>query len=204
MAEEQDSRMQPVAIFDFDGTITRKSTTVSFLKFIYGPLFYKKIAVNLPSLIFYYCKLMNLDQLNHFIADSFFKNLTREHLFRSGEQFSEKMIPSLVRDGVFQRIKWHKEQGHYCILATSAYNIYIDYWAAAHNFDNCVSTKIAFNACDKATGLLDGKSCYGEEKLRRVLEIIGTEPRIIYSYGDSEGDRAILDKATYPYYRHFK
>ena len=204
MTEEKEDSMQPVAIFDFDGTITRKSTTVPFLKFIYGPLFYKKFAANLPSLLLYYCNLMDIDQLNNLITASFFKKSTREYLFRSGEKFSEKVIPSLVRNGVFQRIKWHKEQGHYCILATSAYNIYIDYWAAAHNFDNCVSTKIAFNQHDEATGLLDGKSCYGKEKLRRVLEIIGTTPRIIYSYGDSEGDKAILEQATYPYYRYFK
>lgn len=204
MIEDTKERMQPVAIFDFDGTITRKSTTVSFLKFIYGPVFYAKFAGKLHALILYYCKLMDIDQLNKLIADSFFKNVEREFLFHSGEQFSEKMIPSLIRAGVFQRIKWHKEQGHYCILATSAYNLYIDYWASAHNFDNCVSTRIAFNEHDKATGLLDGKSCYGEEKLRRVLELIGTEPRTIYSYGDSEGDKAILNYATHPYYRLFK
>lgn len=202
--EKKVDSLQPVAIFDFDGTITRKSTTIPFLKFVFGPLLYIKMAVNLPSLILYYCNRMNLDQLNNLIADSFFKNVTKEYLFRSGVQFSEKIIPLLVRNGVFQRLKWHKEQGHYCILATSAYNIYIDYWAASHDFDNCVSTKIAFNAGNEATGRLDGKSCYGEEKLRRVLEIIGTDSRIIYCYGDSEGDRAILDKATHAYYRHFK
>lgn len=196
--------IQPVAIFDFDGTITRKSTTVSFLKFIYGPVLYAKFAGNLHALILYYCNLMDIDQLNKLIAHSFFKNIAREVLLHKGEQFCENIIPALIRKGALQRINWHKEQGHYCILATSAYNLYIDYWAAAHNFDNCVSTKIAFNEQDKATGALDGKSCYGEEKLRRVLEVIGTEPRTIYSYGDSGGDKAILDYATHPYYRLFK
>ncbi len=38
----------------------------------------------------------------------------------------------------------------------------------------------------------------------RVLELIGTQSCLIYTYGDSSSDRAILDDATYPHYKIFK
>lgn len=195
---------RPIAIFDFDGTITHKSTTVSFLKFICGSSFRATASKQLHILLLYYCKIINIDQLNQSIATSFFKGLSQKHLYHLGENFCETILPSLVRDSAYQRIKWHKDQGHYCILATSAYNIYIDYWAKKNGFDDLVSTKIAFNQQGLATGNLDGKSCYGEEKLKRVIELIGNEPKIIYAYGDSGGDKAILNYATYPHYRIFK
>lgn len=195
---------QPIAIFDFDGTITKKSTTYFFLKFIYGTSFITKSASQMHSLFLYYCKIIDIDQLNQIIAKSFFKGLSKDYLYHQGKVFSENILPNLIKESAFQQIKWHKNQGHYCILATSAYNIYIDHWSKQNGFDNLVSTKIEFNGEGLATGYLDGKSCYGAEKLKRVIEVIGKEPKIIYAYGDSAGDKEILDYATHPHYRTFK
>ncbi|EHL29365.1 HAD-IB family hydrolase [Legionella drancourtii] len=195
---------QTIALFDFDGTITTKSTTTPFLKFISGPTFFLKLLPKLPNLVGYQIHLTDLHQLNTSIAQTFFKGLSREFLYEEGEKFSTQIIPSLVKNTAYKRIKWHKEQGHYCILATAAFNIYIDYWAKMNGFDDLVSTKICFNTQGLATGNLDGQSCYGAEKLKRVLELIGTQSRLIYAYGDSSGDKAILDYATYPYYKIFK
>lgn len=78
------------------------------------------------------------------------------------------------------------------------------HWSMQHAFNGLVSTRIAFDERGEATGSLEGKSCYGEEKLQRVLTLIGDTPRTVYAYGDIAGDKAILDYATYPYYKYFK
>ncbi|WP_133137433.1 HAD-IB family hydrolase [Legionella rowbothamii] len=195
---------QTVALFDFDGTITKKSTTTPFLKCISGHTFLPKLITRFPSLISYHCHFSSLDQLNNIIASTFFKGLTREHLYQSGEHFSNQIIPSLVKKTALERLKWHQDQGHYCILATAAFNVYIDYWAMISGFDAIASTKIHFNSHDVASGAIQGQSCYGAEKLNRVLELIGNEPRLIYAYGDSSGDAEMLAYATHPHYRIFK
>ncbi len=195
---------QTIALFDFDGTITKKSTTIPFLKFISGHSFLLKSLTKLPSLISYHCHFSGLDQLNNIIAYTFFKGLSRENLYQAGEHFSNQIIPSLVRKTALERLKWHQDQGHYCILATAAFNVYIDYWAKNSGFDAIVSTQIHFNSHNVASGTIYGKSCYGAEKLNRVLELIGNEPRLIYAYGDSSGDAEMLDYATHMHYRIFK
>ncbi|KTD06864.1 HAD-IB family hydrolase [Legionella jamestowniensis] len=192
-----------VAIFDFDGTITQKNTTVPFLKFLWGYYFAWKFMTKLPSAIAYQLQLIDIDQLNSAIAKTFLKNLSRDFLYTTGELFSNRILPGLVKPSAFSRLQWHKEQGHYCILATSAYNIYVDYWARQTGFDDIASTRIEFNESNQATGHLEGKSCNGPEKLRRVLELI-PEAKTSYAYGDSTGDKELLEFATYPYYREFK
>ncbi|CEK10176.1 HAD-IB family hydrolase [Legionella hackeliae] len=192
-----------VAIFDFDGTITQKNTTVPFLKFIWGYYFTWKFIKKLPNAVAYQLQLIDIDQLNGAIAKTFLKNLSREFLYASGEHFSNAIIPKFVKTSAFERLQWHKKQGHHCVLATSAYNVYIDYWAHKTGFDDVVSTKIEFDEFNQATGRVEGKSCNGQEKLRRVLEIIPAA-KISYAYGDSSGDKEILNFATYPYYREFK
>ncbi len=53
------------------------------------------------------------------------------------------------------------------------------------------------------TGGYLGKNCRGSEKMRRLQEWIeerrySVEP-VVYAYGNSRGDRRMLDSATYPY-----
>ena len=192
-----------VAIFDFDGTITKKNTAVPFLKLVSGRYFNRKFITRLPEAVAYYLNIIDVDRLNLSIVDTFLKNLSRDALFEYGQVFYSSVLPGLIRDSAFARIQWHKEQGHQCWLATSAYNIYADYWAKQSGFDGVVSTKIEFDDSGHATGRLQGKSCNGEEKLRRVKEVIG-KPNVIYAYGDSSGDKELLDYATYPFYRKFK
>ncbi|USQ15491.1 HAD-IB family hydrolase (plasmid) [Legionella lytica] len=195
---------QTIALFDFDGTITKKSTTTPFLKFISGHFFLPKLLFRLPSLISYHCHFSGLDQLNNIIANTFFKGLKREHLYQAGEHFSDQMLPSLVKNTALERLKWHQDQGHYCILATAAFNVYIDYWAKINGFNAIVSTQIHFDTQNVASGTIHGQSCNGAEKLNRVLELIGNEPRIIYAYGDSSGDAEMLAYATHAHYQIFK
>lgn len=195
---------QIIALFDFDGTITKKSTTTPFLKWISGHYFLLKLLCKLPSLISYHCHFSGLDQLNNVIAHTFFKGLPREHLYQAGKHFSNQIIPSLLKETALERLKWHQEQGHYCILATAAFNVYIDYWAKSSGFDEIVSTKIHFDSQGVASGTIQGRSCNGAEKLNRVLELIGKEPRIIYAYGDSSGDAEMLAYATHAHYKIFK
>jgi phosphatidylglycerophosphatase C len=193
---------ETVAVFDFDGTMTQKNTTIPFLRFLWGNHFGWKFVTKLPNAIAYQLRLINVDQLNTAIAHTFLKNLSRDFLYQNGKNFSNLIIPRLLKDSAYSRLTWHQQQGHLCVLATSAYNIYVDYWAKKSGFNAIASTKIEFNMDHRATGYLEGKSCNGKEKLRRVLELVG-HPQIVYAYGDSQGDQELLNYATYAYYREF-
>ncbi len=191
-----------IAIFDFDGTITSKSTTLPFLHYIWGYRFYGKLLKNLNTLITYKLKRINIDDLNTKIIQQFLMNFTQSELLDLGQRFSDEVMPNYILNSAIERLRWHKQQGHFCLLATSAYQIYIDPWATQQKFDAVVSTNIHFEQ-NKPTGNLKGLSCYGPEKLNRIRELIG-DAKINYAYGDSEGDKEMLKAAEQSFYRHFK
>lgn len=66
---------------------------------------------------------------------------------------------------------------------------------------NVLGTKIEIDLSGKLTGNFSSKNCYGQEKVNRLLE---KEPDrtnyILYAYGDSAGDKEIIEFADYGYY----
>jgi hypothetical protein len=57
----------------------------------------------------------------------------------------------------------------------------------------------AWRIGDYLTGRLLGKNCYGPEKVQRLKTLLGSlEDYVIYTYGDSKGDRELLAIAQYP------
>lgn len=57
----------------------------------------------------------------------------------------------------------------------------------------------------KLTGKIDGKNCYGEEKVRRIQEKYPlSEFSEVYAYGDTSGDRPMLKLGTSSFYKPFR
>jgi phosphoserine phosphatase len=56
----------------------------------------------------------------------------------------------------------------------------------------------------RLTGQIASADCVGPEKVRRLTERIGELDRFcIYAYGDSTGDRELLETASHPFYRNW-
>ena len=54
------------------------------------------------------------------------------------------------------------------------------------------------------TGRLQGKNCYGPEKVRRINEVVDkSDYDITFAYGDSRGDLEMLKMSDKPCYRRF-
>ncbi|MCL9683045.1 HAD-IB family hydrolase [Legionella maioricensis] len=191
-----------VAIFDFDGTLTKKSTTLPFLRFVFPGQFILLMPFLFPALILFSCRLITIDSLNLFICWLFFKNKSRNVILSWGDLFAQTQIPHLLKDEAINALKKHQKNGHYCILATSAYDVYIKAWAEFYGFDAVVCTVFEVGNNNQFTGYLSGASCYGLEKAKKVQPWI-TKNTEIYAYGDSSGDKEILALADHPFYRCF-
>ena len=193
-----------IAIFDFDGTITHKSTTLSFLRYVLGYKYYLKLIILTPVLLLYIFKIFNIDQLNYYLCRICLKKYHQKELLEKSNLFVHAKLNKFVKAGALKKIREHKSKGHFCILATSAYDVYIKEWGKVHNFDEIVCTKLEFDSHGYATGKICGKSCNGKEKLTQILRVIGNEEVVTHAYGDSVGDKEMLAFANYPYYRVFK
>jgi len=191
-----------IAIFDFDGTLTKRSTTAAFLRYMFPTRFYLTLPVLLPVFLAFRIGLCSIDNLNRFIVRLYFKGKNPQELKSNAQVFCQRKLPRLLNPEGMKKLRFHQTQGHRCFLATSAYGIYAHLWACQQGFDGVVATELEQDQRGLLTGKLLGTSCYGAEKVRRLaLEIEGAEQ--IYAYGDSEGDRELLDSATHTFYRCF-
>jgi HAD superfamily hydrolase (TIGR01490 family) len=194
-----------IAAFDFDGTLTYRDTLLPFFNFVKGPLATSlNLAKGIPFFAEFLLKRLSRQEVKEIMLASFFKGMKEEELQLFGKKFAETKIDSLLRPEGMQRLRWHQAQGHRCILISASIETYLGYWADRVGFQDLLCSKLETDAEMCVTGKLNGTNCWGPEKRRRLLQLLG--PKInyeLYAYGDSSGDRELLELADRPYYRRF-
>jgi phosphatidylglycerophosphatase C len=107
------------------------------------------------------------------------------------------------RPRMLERLEWHLHQGHKVVIVSASPQLYVDVVARELGATGALGTRLAVDPHGKLTGNYLGQNCRGEEKMRRLSEWI--EGRnydvapLIYAYGNSRGDRAMLRAANYPF-----
>ncbi|MGH8196138.1 MAG: HAD family hydrolase [Woeseiaceae bacterium] len=194
-----------VAAFDFDGTLTRGDTLFPFLRFVSGyPRFAAKSCMIAPTL----CRLAVANIDNHTAKERvlrrFLLGRSRDELADLGRQFADRVLPRMLRREAMDRLRWHQELGHNCILLSASLDIYLEPWARHERFDKLACSVLEMDGAGRATGALKGRNCYGAEKVRRLRELIDEgEISELYAYGDNKGDQDVLAIANHAYHRKF-
>ncbi len=193
-----------VAVFDFDGTLTRRDSFLPFLRFLVGPSqFDGGLLLMSPVLIGYALKLIPNWQAKEALLKFFLAGKNQKQLNQIGEHFAVQQIPKLLRPEAIQSLQWHQKEGHLTILISASLEVYLFPWAKKMGFNQVIGTQLETDS-GIVTGRILGKNCYGSEKVERLKAILGDlNQYCIYAYGDSRGDQDLLDIANYPHYRTF-
>ena len=194
-----------VAAFDFDGTLTRRDTLFPFLLHVAGPFkFSYKILLLVITLAGYALGLIRNDQAKIKVLTSFLANMEMDALQQYAQQFADQKLPLLLRSEAMQRLEWHRNQGHRCVVVSASLEIYLRPWASKAGFNDIVGSRLETRADGRTTGNLLGENCFGPEKLRRLEALLGSpDGYTLYAYGDSRGDKELLSAADYPFYKKF-
>jgi len=193
-----------VAAFDFDGTITKRDTLPPFLIFAAGnwPTL-KKLLHLTPEMVGYIFNMTSRQEVKEAILKKFFKGLPHHQLQEIGEAFAHSgKLSNLILPAALKRLDWHRSQKHRCILVSASIDIYLKPWSIKQGFNDLICSELEVDESDHVTGLLSGANCWGPEKERRLVELLGPkENYTLYAYGDSRGDEELLAAADYPFYR---
>lgn len=193
-----------VAAFDFDGTITTKDTMFAFIRFVKGDLYFLwgMFCVS-PVLVGYKLGLVSTQRAKEILLTFFFRNESAEKMYEDGSRFCKERMPYLLRPLAVEAIKNHQNQGHICYLVTASLTFWTQKWAEKNGFVLVASIPEIQNG--KFTGKIAGKNCNGAEKLNRILAALGSE--VIekkYAYGDTSGDREMLNWADECIFKPFR
>jgi len=109
-------------------------------------------------------------------------------------------MPYLLQDKGIERLRWHRKKGHLVTLVSATLECYLRPWAEQVQADHVIGTRLETNEKGYLTGRISGRNCQGPEKARRLCEeVLALDQREVYAYGNSIGDRELLEIADHAF-----
>jgi phosphatidylglycerophosphatase C len=193
----------PLALFDFDGTLTHGDSLLPFLRYALfpGELLLGALR-SLPRLAMLAVGVIDNETAKQDLFAHTLGGKALADLQALGTRFAAEVVPRLLREDTFARFQEHRDQGHTCILVSASLDLYLHPWSNAAGFNYCVCSSLEASADDRVSGRLAGGNCYGEEKVARIRALIHSldPPAEIHAYGDSRGDRPMLAMADHAWW----
>ena len=189
--------MRTVAVFDFDGTLTRRDSVLPFLIEVCGPTrVARAVAASSPWLA-------------HAVVDDRRRDVAKAKLLRStlagrsdaevreiGRRFADKTVADRLRSDAPERIAWHRDQGHELVLVSASLTHYLDPVAERLGFHAVLASELEVGPDGRLTGELLGANVRGPEKVERLDRWLADDTHaFVWAYGDSAGDRELLARA---------
>ena len=192
-----------IAFFDFDGTITKKDTLLEFIKFSKGNFrFYLGFILNLPYLVAFKLGIISNQSAKEKILRFFFHGMHAAVFKQHCEAFSKQVLPKLIRSKALQEIQKLKQNNIIVVVVSASPENWIEQWSQNLHLE-LIASRLEVNE-GKVTGKILGKNCHGNEKVSRIREIYDlSHYRIVAAYGDSSGDKPMLQLASKSYYKPF-
>ncbi len=180
-----------LALFDFDGTITRRDTMLAYLVHVRGWLgALPGVLLASPWVVGHLLGLVPNTVAKERLLTAVIGGLPRRDLEAAALTFADR-IDGWVRPGALERLRWHAEHGHEVWLVSASLDLWVFPWAERHGL-RALATPAKWEG-DRFTGALGGPNCHGQEKVNRVLAVV--DPATFerrYGYGDSSGDAEML------------
>lgn len=195
---------QKIAFFDFDGTITTDDSLLKFIRFVVGDVkFLIGLVAISPLLVLYKMKFIPNYKAKQIMLSWYFKGLNQEEFFKVASEYSLSHIDKIVRPQAMQKIQWHKDEGHKVVVVSASLECWLRPWCDKNGLD-LIGTQLEIED-NLVTGKLLSKNCYGKEKANRIRERYDLNSfDFIYAYGDSRGDKEMLELAQEKYYKPFR
>jgi len=181
-----------LALFDFDGTITRGDSFIPFLRFVTGRIRTGLALTALaPSIAAYRAGLVRASWMRQAVALSVLSGRSQQRVQELGARYCRERFDRELRPEAQARLAWHTGRGDRIVIVSASLDFYLRPWCQQRGFELICSRMQARGG--RLTGLYEGRDCTGAEKARRVrAEIALEEFSQVYAYGDTPEDEELL------------
>ena len=198
--------MTHIAAFDCDGTLIRGDATRCFLLLLRGPVALGgDLLLLAPQLLAWCLGRCSTAQLKEVVLN----RALQAAPFHRRESALRALLPILVaqlRPQALARVRWHQQCGHRCLIITASPEPLIAP-LARHLGVELIATGCSdiLQVGPERPLRLSTPNCKGPEKVRRLGLYLGVfpPPEQLETYGDSRGDRQLLQSSAHPHWRSF-
>jgi HAD superfamily hydrolase (TIGR01490 family) len=189
------SSLAAVAIFDLDGTITRRDTFAAFLlRYLRRhPQRWPRCLPLLALAPLFLCGLIGNTRMKVAALRAVCGGAERAEMTNFSEDFADRCMATLLRAQALARIAAHRQAGDLLVLATASPDVYVEALARRLGFDRVVATAVGWTPEGRMTGGLAGDNLRGAAKLAAVQHLLSAvTPARTVAYSDSDADLPLL------------
>lgn len=189
-----------VAAFDFDKTLSTRDCVVPFLRSVVTARRVACSVLDAPRL-FAAGVRKERDAVKEIVTQRTCAGVPRTIIEEKAQRFARQVHTSWMRSDTLGKLRWHQANGHRTGIVSASYGVYLRPLSEMLGTDFVIATEMEFDEDGLATGRLLGGNCRGPEKatrLRSWLKDQGLEGSMLYAYGDSAGDKELLEMADHP------
>jgi phosphatidylglycerophosphatase C len=178
-----------IAIFDLDGTITRRDTLFPLVVrwLARRPWQLARLLLVLPAALRF---LVDRDRAA--LKQSLLRATLRGARRAALDDFARSFVRDKIASGCFHdalaTVRRHRDAGHYLVLMSASVDFYVPEFARQLGFDQAISTEVRWNG-ELLDGTLTSPNRRGEEKAHCLRGLLAARPDDdTYAYGNSASD----------------
>ena len=200
---------EKLAIFDVDYTLTKRETLVEFYFYMMkkNPKFIKYLPKSIFSSIFYVFKIYDASKAKRtFIR--FIDGIEENAMKKIVKEFYEARLSKILYKDAIDMIKKLKAEGYKIYLISASAEFYLSELYNIKEVDKVIGTRFSTENGLHRNEII-GENCKGEEKVRRLKEILKKENIDVdfensYMFSDSLSDLPLFNLVGHPYLINFR
>lgn len=199
---------RPIAAFDFDGTLLDGNCLLILHSLVRSPFGRLVDGLRLlPALLLWKSGLRSTAWFKQvFLRLLLTPAMQKRALPQRQALLNAQLMDALwhrLRPEALTRLEWHRQQGHRVVIVSASPRCLLQ--AVAERLGVELIATETTDPCDGTPIKLSSPNCKGPEKIRR-LQVWLQEPLSnteLHAYGDSRGDRELLQSSVHPHWRSF-
>lgn len=173
-----------------------------YLKFYNSSKYYVQFAKHIPLFILLKLKLADAEKVKKSFISAILKGESKSKIDQKTQQFFEENFPKIFRQNALEFIEKIDRKNAESYLVTASLDIWVQPFADHFHF-KLLATEAEFKD-DIFTGNFSTSNCNGAEKVNRIRKATeGAKYDKTIAFGDTSGDRPMLNFAQESYYRFF-
>lgn len=198
-----------IHVFDFDGTLTRRDSFIALLRFVRGDAaFVMGMLACSPWLALMKLRLCSNGKAKRRVFSRFFRGMTERDFRAVCQRFADSNA-RIMRPKALDHVRKALLRGDRVVVVSASMEPWVRPFLAPLEDSTGGTITVIGTEAEAKDGVLTGRfstpNCYGSEKVRRLSAVLPRrEDYFMTAYGDSRGDKELMDYADESLYRPFE